>query len=543
MNDVTVVPGEMYDWTDFGTSRGAAGGEAFAQLLAAVLPECRDALFIGPHRPELVAQVARSGAKVTLLVRGASDALRLAEELPGVEVVAGGLGGWVGDHGSRRFAAVVALDGLDRVGSNDEAPMAWSSRLAVIRDALAPDGTLVLAARSPMRAADLLDARPEPERHGDEEFVPIFSDVTRPGTLGGLAEALEADSTSAWYGFGAVQSPALLIGSDVLVDGPLAERARAVALSAHRHWLADPVELFRGARRAGSLDAVSDVWVAVTRPAGRPGDTVVALPSGETVVGWADDTTWTVESAESAVPRRFPRGESVEDTIFTLLESGDLPAVRELSQRIGAWVRATSPASVVFDQLIEDAEGFAHAWWAPTAEGASPAAVYLAAWRVTIDRLRREHRRHPWPPWVLEGSLFDTLASEAGFAPSADTHHVAVALAKEVMEATQPDTGVVNTRRDLADYEELHHQLFEAKGHIAGLERVLKFRDQQLRARDDQTTSATVTTSKTRRILAGIRKQLRPDEVARLARKAADVSSVDDLKEGARRVVRRVRRG
>jgi hypothetical protein len=256
-----------------------------------------------------------------------------------------------------------------------------------------------------------------------------------------------------------------------------------------------------------------------------------------------DESAWRLEGPSSAVARRFPRGESVEHTIFSLLEAEDLPAVRQLAQRIGAWVRAAAPGRVVFDQLVEDGEGFAHAWWVPEAEGVSPAAAYLAAWRVTIDRLRREHRRHPWPPWVMDRSLFETLAGEGGFAPSADTHHAAIAIAKEIMAETQPDAGVVNTRRDLADYEELHHQLFEAKGHIEGLERVLKFRDQQLRSRDDQTTAATVTTSKSRRILAGMRKQLRPDEVARLARKVADVSSVDDLKEGVRRVVRRVRRG
>ena len=92
-----------------------------------------------------------------------------------------------------------------------------------------------------------------------------------------------------------------------------------------------------------------------------------------------------------------------------------------------------------------------------------------------------QHRRHPWPPWVLGDDLVGIWSSMAGVSVAPDRMAVCRSAA-DVLAGPAPE--VVDTRTALADQEEAAKQLFEARGHIAGLERTLGFRDKQLLTRE-----------------------------------------------------------
>lgn len=258
MTDVSLVAGEMYDWTDDGPERGLARGTAWHALIAAALPVDGDVLVVGPHAASLVQAIADVSARVTLLVRSSQDALALASELPGVEVVAGALDGYVAARATTHDA-VVALDGLDRVLSTDSEPRTWRSTLDLAQQLVSDAGTLLVTVPGSFRLSDVLDARPAHLRHGDDEWVPLYSDPSLPRSVREIGDLVPGATVLATYG--PWDDPAALVPvPDLPGPGALSAVLAQAVRTTHREWLADPAEAATAAARAGLLRRGRDCW-------------------------------------------------------------------------------------------------------------------------------------------------------------------------------------------------------------------------------------------------------------------------------------------
>ncbi|MFI5692051.1 hypothetical protein ACIA58_09455 [Kribbella sp. NPDC051586] len=504
MSEVQVVLGEMQPWTDHTTPR-----PALAALLTDVVPANRRTLILGPHAPQQIESVLAHSADVTILVRSVSDAQQLGEEFgPCLRVIAGALDGLQGEP----YDVIIATDGLDRVLGYDSADLSWTERLAALSRLAAPDAVVVLAVENEFSLLNLLDSRPAHERHGDNEWRPLHDDPTRPVSVAQLKSALPwqsevyADFASRTFiradvaaGAGPGELPTrLAVGALESVDVPL---------------LSPPNEGIDTAARAGLLASVPTGWLAIS--GARPSHDVYAqtaqavLTADQNLTGW--DTTSTVGPSTpatdcalsfdpSVVPAAVPSGVSVESVLFRLAAAEDVPAFRKLAADLGDWVTA-SRVIVRWDDVIFDGESFAFGvspWVAE--ECVDKEDLLAAAWVRFQDRLLGQHRRHPWPPWMVGDDLVSAWLGMSGVEPpeqiqatSPDTapataQQVArgneLAAALDVVLETRTDT--VDVRTALAAAEEAKQELFELKGHVYGLERTLGFRNKAMKTRENR---------------------------------------------------------
>src|SRR5262249_4527422 len=121
----------MQPWTDDTNPPPADRGVALLRLLDDVLPPARSALVLGPHDRAVLETVTARSEKVTLLLRSVSDAQTFETEMPGLNVVAGGLDGFV-DARPGPFDVVIAADGLDRLLGADSTDLDWAARLGLV---------------------------------------------------------------------------------------------------------------------------------------------------------------------------------------------------------------------------------------------------------------------------------------------------------------------------------------------------------------------------------------------------------------------------
>jgi hypothetical protein len=509
----------MQPWSDHTTAR-----PALAALLTEVVPANRRTLILGPHAPQQIESVLAHSADVSILVRSVADAQQLGDDFgPCLQVIAGALDGLEGEP----YDVIIATDGLDRVLGYDSADLAWTERLAALSRLATPDAVVVLALENEFSLLNLLDSRPAHERHGDDEWRPLHDDPTRPVSVDQLKAALPwraevyADFASRTFIRADVAAAArpgelptrLAIGALESVDVPL---------------LSPPNEGVDTAARAGLLASVPTGWLAIC--GARPSHDVYAqtaqavLTADEDLTGWS--TTNTIGPATpaassdpgssgsggsaapagelrfdpSVVPTAVPAGVSVETVLFRLAAAEDVPAFRKLAAELGDWV-TDSRVIVRWDDVIFDGESFAYGvspWVAD--DLVEKQDLLAAAWVRFQDRLVGQHRRHPWPPWMVGDDLVSAWLGMSGIEPpeqiqatSPDTlpaSSAQVARGKELAAAldvvleTRKDT--VDVRTALAAAEAAKQELFELKGHVYGLERTLGFRNKAMKTRENR---------------------------------------------------------
>ncbi|GAA1591588.1 hypothetical protein [Actinoplanes couchii] len=474
----TVVRGEVQPWTD----RNPAGGPALTGFLADLLPaRAGRTLIAGPHDSDVLALAASRSDDVTVLLRSVSDAQALAAAQPpdgGYAVVTGSLDG-LADAKPEPFDVVIAADGLDRLLGPDSAALDWPERAALLRGLAGPAALVVIGVENGFSITGLLDRRPLKDRYGDDEFRPLHDDPRRPGSAAQVNDLL-----------GGVERRYARFGSDTLVESGVltrtqagfpAMRLAAAALETSDTPLLAPVaDAVESAARAGMLDAVAPGWLVVL---GTGGTTRTAY----TATGTADLTAdgWKVGD------RVLPDAEDAETVLLRLAAAEDVPGFR-------AYAATVEPTW--FDVVPGRPDG-----------DVTPA----AAWFRFRDRLIGGHHRHPWPPWMADGDdLVKTWLAMSGVEPTDEI----LARGREIA-ATLP-AGRPDLRTALADDEEARTTIKEQAGHIFGLERTMRFRDQQLRTREQQ--------------LRNLRDELRRLKSGRSAQVASTLSRVARLRDPKR---------
>jgi len=499
----------MQPWTDHTTPR-----PALAALLTDVVPANRRTLILGPHAPQQIESVLAHSADVTILVRSVADAQQLGEDFgPCLQVIAGALDGLEGEP----YDVIIATDGLDRVLGYDSTDLSWTERLAALSRLTTPDAVVVLALENEFSLLNLLHSRPAHERHGDDEWRPLHDDPTRPVSVDQLKAALPwraevyADFASRTF-----------VRADVAAGARPGELPTRLAIGALEAIdiprLSPPHEGVDTAARAGLLASVPTGWLAIS--GAQPSHDLYAqtaqavLTADQNLTGWDSTTTIGPGAAESddearpealsfdpsVVPMTVPSGVSVETVLFRLAAAEDVPAFRKLAADLGEWVTA-SRVIVRWDDIIFDGESFAYGvspWVAE--ESVEKDDLLAAAWVRFHDRLLGQHRRHPWPPWMVGDDLVSACLGRYGTEPpeqlpatSPDTppataqqvaHGKELAAALDVVLETRKDT--VDVRTALAAAEEAKKELFELKGHVYGLERTLGFRNKAMKTRENR---------------------------------------------------------
>jgi hypothetical protein len=529
-----IVRGEIQPWTDYESYRKPAGGPVLRAFLDDLLPASASrTLVAGPHGADVVELVAGRSAHVTVLVRSVSDAATLREQFAGagVTVLAGALDG-LADHGIEPFDVVLAADGLDRVLGADSPALDWPQRAALLSRLATPEALVLVGVENEFALTGLLDRRPLDERHGDDEWRPLHDDPNRPTSPAQVAEALTAlglDVRGRYSCFDTAGVPHTLLADDAAAatrpGRPAARLAIAGLAAAAQHFpLVAPVADGAGAAaRAGLLNAVAPGWLVVCGPGGET-RTGYAAYGGGVLAAELSGAAWRTEFRAgdgtpvtglgfdpALVAERVPDTESAETLFVRLAAAEDVPGFRKLAARLGAW--AEGGRIIALDDVQVDGDGFAPGFsgWR-SAEEATREELLAAAWHRFRDRLVHGHRRHPWPPWMVDGDdLVTTWLGMSGVPDAAAVlkrgREIADAIAAAVdVPVEQPDL-----RTLLADAEENRAKVTELAGHIFGLERTLRFRDKSLKTRERQVRAArdelrALKHSRSMQLVLGIRK-------------------------------------
>ncbi|MGX6605955.1 hypothetical protein ACWKSP_28080 [Micromonosporaceae bacterium Da 78-11] len=482
---VGIVRGEIQPWAD----RRPVGGTVLQAFLDDLLPATTArVLVVGPHDHELIAAVAARSGDLTVLVRSVGDAVALRSSPVGdtVTVLAGALDGLDAEP----YDVIVAADGLDRVLGYDSPALNWPHRAAALARLAAPGALVVLGVTNEFALTALYDRRPTDERHGDDEWRPLHDDPDRPTSPAQVTAALAGlglgvHRTYASYDEAGRTHTLLDAGAAARTrPGRLAARLAEAGLAASATdlpLLAPITDGVAAAARAGLLAAVAPGWLVVC---GDGGDTRTAYTAGLGLDldgdGWqvkihpADGTR---SAGSGLVPTRLPDTESVETLLFRLAAAEDVPAFRALAARLGAW--ADADGLIWFDDVHPDGDGFTRGILGRRGATSTEEAL-AAAWQRFRDRLVHAHRRHPWPPWMVEGDDLVTAWLAMSGVP-ADA-----ALLARGRELAGPAPTSPDLRTSIADAESVRVEAVELAGHVFGLERTIRFRDQQLRTRDQQ---------------------------------------------------------
>lgn len=429
---VEIVPGEMRLWTDRGSSlRPPAGGPAVLALLDALaLPVTASVLVLGPHGDDVLTALA--GRPVTVVARALSDAEEIAAAHD-AEVICGDFAAFAKQVADRQWDVVVALDGLDRVASNDWPTPAWADRFALLDPLVTDGGRLLLAIDNPVSALTLADARPLDERRetGDWE-APPSTDTTRPPSAAALLDLLPGTLyAAAWT----PSAPGVLVtpaeSADLRVRAAL---GRDLASLAGRDLLFDPLPYVVQQIAKGRFADVATSWVVVTGepPAGFP---------------FADPG---------------PAGALVADRAVALAQAEDLTALRAL-------IRDYLPQATAFpDATVVDGSSFTALDRGALTEGATPTAA--AHW--LARRLLAPDMRRIWPRWLDQDGLARSLAAMAD-----------LTLVEEPVELPPLPVLETDLRSLRAVNDTLRGELEAMRGELFAQRRVIENRDRQLEKR------------------------------------------------------------
>ncbi|MBO3743727.1 hypothetical protein [Actinoplanes flavus] len=405
---ITLIGGEMPAYAE---ERPPAGGPLLRHLVER-LPTGIRVLVAGPHRDTLLRAVA-DRREVTLLLRSRPDAERV--DVRDVRVLCGTLSTFTDTD---RYDAVIALDGTDRLHSPEGPPPDWTDSVRVLKRALRPGGTLLLAVENELGVHRLVDpGTPTAARSGDA-WAPLGEFGSAPGRPDRLAAALGAEGlpvcglAAAWP---LPACPTLLATPETLRYGPLdALAALAAAATApayrERSVLSDPRRLAAAAVRRGLGAELAPAWLAVAQLAARPGQAVPLAPA--LIAGPAGTITELVGGPDGAWLRRvvhgpeelagpLPTGRLLEERLLTAALGHDLPGLRRL---LTGWM--TGLPHVPAGNVLVDGDRYARL--DPSAPDRADALARFA------HTLATGGYHHPWPGVTDVARLTDVLAGAAG---------------------------------------------------------------------------------------------------------------------------------
>ena len=485
MTDLKMIGGEMPDWSDRrADERPPAGGAVFAEILRRMAPAGGRILVAGPHDDALIDALG-SRTEVVCLLRSETDAAALAER--GVTVLCGTLAK-VTD--ADRYDVVVALDGVDRLCSVEGPQLDWAEAVQVLRRALRPGGSLLLAVENELGVHRLVDRSAPTSAHGPGDWRPVGEfDEAKPGNPTRLAGRLAADGLAvSWLAaaWPLPSAPTLLATPYALQDGPVGALSAAAAGAAGTAYagvpvLSDPRRLAAAAVRGGLGAEFAASWIVLAHRAPRPaldfvpppvllGDGPVVELAHDRDGGWVRKVvsgTTTPGRDTTRLNGPLPTGRLLEELLLAACLRHELRTARRLLSGWATWfdtLAADSQGSATVDNVLVD--GDAYALLDPSRLGTSPGPA--TALRRFAETLLAGGYAHPWASATNVDSLTAVLAGAAG------VQHVP---AVESAPVPIPDS----QREHEEQLRMLREQLADATTRAAWFEAELSGRDSELR--------------------------------------------------------------
>lgn len=390
---VTLIGGEMEEWSDLTGPRPVASGTVYAELAARTAHGAGRVLVAGPHDWAIVDRVVAAADRTVLLQRSVPDAEEAVARYAGrpVEVLCGDLEGLAG---AEPFDAIVALGGLQVLPGIDREPAPVASLCAALLRLGRPDARLAVAVDNP---ASVLAMLREPQAEAADDDAAWFPPVDRlqPGT-DVLARDLGGDGVAVLAGWPEAHHPTLLAGDDVEAGLVLAHAAPASAQTVADVRLATARALVAHAR-----SSLAPVHV-LTRPAGEllRVDRCDELVEETPAVG----TLWLLDLLDACAARDLRRVR---------------PLVSALQGAVAAdpqgWALARS------DDAISASDGTVALLHRHRTDAPGPAdsdEVLVGLLDEAIGRLRASGWRHPWPAGVGHEEQTALVAAEVGLSPT-----------------------------------------------------------------------------------------------------------------------------
>ena len=261
---------EMLCWSDLDGKHGPG------PVRGAVLQPLLDAaygrtLVAGPHDPALTDRL--STGDLSLLIRGIADGEALAARYAEATVHCGSLGRL---RPAGRFDTIVALDGLERLGSAEGVELGWGKTLDLLLDLLRPGGLLLLGVENFLGLHRLVTLPPAVT---DSDWAPpAEDDPTRPAGLSRVRERLGLPVARVYSAYPSPQAPtALLDTTRRSREDQAATLARACATV--DDVLMDPRRIADAAARHGAAAELAPAWILTTQDIAVPdGPADVPLP-------------------------------------------------------------------------------------------------------------------------------------------------------------------------------------------------------------------------------------------------------------------------
>ncbi|EGD45416.1 LigA [Nocardioidaceae bacterium Broad-1] len=193
----SVVPGDMYDWSDLAGTRPLPRGPVLTRFAVATASGASHLLVVGPHDLDLLDAAVDAAATTTVVVRTHADADLVSERYAArsVDVVCGDLRAWTPD---RPVDAVLALDGLGRVATIDADPADWQA-IAEHLAGIAPGGSrLALVVPNPgSPLAQLRTVTPEASDDNADWSFPVH-DRGNPPSLADASARFAGRGYTLW---------------------------------------------------------------------------------------------------------------------------------------------------------------------------------------------------------------------------------------------------------------------------------------------------------------------------------------------------------
>lgn len=533
---ITLLGAEMLTWSDFGGPTGPFGGLLAHQLLHDFDRDRRNVLVAGPHSAEVVAAVADQFGSADVLVRSWPDAQQLSEELGDrVRVFCGPLDRM--PHPEGGYEAVVALAGMQRLHSLEDAAPTWEHTLDGLVGLLSDTGELFLAVGNDVGIDRLLSLAPE-ARDSDAAWPEgLWRADQEPGGLdaisGYLAEEKGLARVETWACHGRRSEP-LLAAPEPLLEAcrldPLLQRVVGHAYDvpdAATPMLKSPVSTGRDLVRWGMAFSTAPLWVLhFQRRAGsaersRSGSMFVQVPTSEngpahavrldrhdggwsrTLVGADEPVVAVTEGVRHDLDRLngpVPAGETLADRLAGCCALDDLATAGELVRRYCRWLAPDATGQVAGervpvtpDLLAVDGEQLALLDAGLTAERAEPFdAVLLRSLLVFAQDLLGRGVQRAWPASVTAHRVARSLAAAADLETTDEQHERAVALDRRLrpdgVDAPDFDSPAGGTAgRSYAELVEMVAELSERVGaaeeHNLWLLRQLQIRQRRVQNR------------------------------------------------------------
>ena len=483
----SVVPGDMYDWSDMAGTRALPRGPVLTRFAVATATGASHLLVVGPHDLDLLDVAVDRAATTTILLRTHSDAELVSERYAGkaVAVVCGDLRAWTPDQPAD---AVLALDGFGRVATIDTDPADWHAISEHLTGLATADSRLAVVVPNPgSPLAQLRAVTPEASNENADWSFPVH-DRANPLSL--------VEASARFGGHGYTLWPD--VGSPTLAAVP---EACSVALAVAHGRPSDTSTLREVQPALGqALDALGAAAAAggwlVTRGLNPISPVVGVDRTGDETSWTAAERSWLVEAMRESA-RRDASGlrrhvRQLHDAIADAperwcglqvdeigLDAGVVVPVHESTVKLGE--SAEEILLGLLDELAAFlcAAGWRHPW--PAGRGRDELAVLLAA---TIDvavtpaevRLVRQRRESALsstgmtPVVAGRQAAQDTDPSELRkLAEENEALRGQVTWFKQQMRQRQTMTHEVRTaaRRDV---EALNDRIKELEGQLSALQ-------------------------------------------------------------------------